>query len=502
MQDPLGAGESSSVPGTAAIANAIFDATGVRFRNPPFTPEVVRAAINPLSSPATATPQAEQVTPAAPRSKQPGLLNVWGWKPLSGVLFATLAVGAAVVGWRSGLPRITPVSASFSEAQLQRGAQLAALGNCVSCHSAEQGATLAGGKAFATPYGTVYSTNLSPDPETGIGAWSYQAFARAMREGVSRDGHALYPVFPFTSFARMSDEDMTALYAWLMMQIPVAQTTPAPEMLMGLNMRPLLSVWNAVFHNDRQERYDSTQTPQWNRGEYLVNGVAHCGACHTPRNLMGAEQKQTAYMQGAFVDGWQAPALTSFNHSPMPWREQDFFNYLRKGFTGFHSTASGPMAQVVRNLQTVSNEDIQAMAVYLSSLNPGAAALDNADFSGRAMAVVAHAANSAPLPDAAARQFAGSCGACHHDGDGPQLLGVNQSLALNGNLHSDNPANVVQVILHGVQQPASRDIGFMPAFQNSLSNAQIVSLVQWMRQRYAPGKPAWSVEEINKVMNE
>ncbi len=501
MQDPLGAGESSSVPGTAAIANAIFDATGVRFRNPPFTPEVVRAALNPLAAPVTPTPQAEQVTPAAPRSKQPGLLNVWGLKPLSGVLFATLAVGAAVVGWRSALPRITPVSASFSEAQLQRGAQLAALGNCVSCHSAEQGATLAGGKVFATPYGTVYSINLSPDPETGIGAWSYQAFARAMREGVSRDGHALYPVFPFTSFARMSDEDMTALYAWLMTQTPVAQTTPAPEMLMGLNMRPLLSVWNAVFHNDRQERYDSTQTPQWNRGEYLVNGVAHCGACHTPRNLMGAEQKQTAYMQGAFVDGWQAPALTSFNHSPMPWREQDFFNYLRKGFTGFHGTASGPMAQVVRNLQTVSNEDIQAMAVYLSSLNPGAAALDNADFGGRAMAVVAHAANSAPLPDAAARQFAGSCGACHHDGDGPQLLGVNQPLALNSNLHSDNPANVVQVILHGVQQPASRDIGFMPAFQNSLSNAQIVSLVQWMRQRYAPGKPAWTTEEIYKVMN-
>ena len=185
----------------------------------------------------------------------------------------------------------------------------------------------------------------------------------------------------------------------------------------------------------------------------------------------------------------------------MPWREQDFFNYLRKGFTGFHGTASGPMAQVVRNLQTVSDEDIQAMAVYLSSLNLGAAALDNADFSARAMAVVTQAAQNAPLPDAAARQFAGSCGACHHEGDGPQLLGVNQSLALNGNLHSDNPANVVQVILHGVQQPASRDIGFMPAFQNSLSNAQIVSLVQWMRQRYAPGKPAWTEEEINKVMN-
>jgi nicotinate dehydrogenase subunit B len=501
QQDPLGAGESSSVPGTAAIANAIFDATGVRFRNPPFTPEVVRAAINPLAAPVTPTPQAEQVMPDVPRSTQPGLLGGWRWQQLSGVLFATLAVGAALVGWRSALPRVTTASASFSAAQVERGAQLAAMGNCVSCHTAEQGTPLAGGQAFVTPYGTVYSTNLSPDMDTGIGAWSYQAFARAMREGVSRDGHALYPVFPFTSFARMSDEDMTALYAWLMTQTPVAQTTPAPDMVLGFNMRPLLSVWNAVFHQDRADRYDSTQTPQWNRGEYLVNGVAHCGACHTPRNLMGAEQKQTAYMQGAWVEGWQAPALTGFNQSPMPWREQDFFNYLSKGHTGFHGTANGPMAQVVRNLQTVPEQDIQAMAVYLASLNPSAASLDVAAFNARAMAQVTFAADHAPLPDAAARQFAGSCSACHHDGDGPQLLGVNQPLALNGNLHSDSPANLVNVILHGVQQPASRDIGFMPGFENSLSKPQIVSLVQWMRQRYAPGKPAWTVEEITKVMN-
>jgi nicotinate dehydrogenase subunit B len=185
----------------------------------------------------------------------------------------------------------------------------------------------------------------------------------------------------------------------------------------------------------------------------------------------------------------------------MPWREQDFFNYLSKGHTGFHGTANGPMAQVVRNLQTVTEQDIQAMAVYLASLNPSAASLDVAAFNARAMAQVTFAADHAPLPDAAARQFAGSCSACHHDGDGPQLLGVNQPLALNGNLHSDSPANLVNVILHGVQQPASRDIGFMPGFEHSLSKPQIIALVQWMRQRYAPGKPAWTVEEITKVMN-
>ena len=501
LQDPLGAGESSSVPGTAAIANAIFDATGLRFRQPPFTPEVVRAALHPLGAPAQTTPPSAP-HPAEPEaSGQPGMVSGWRWKQWGGLVLAALSVGAAWIGWRAALPRVTTVSTSFSAEQLARGAQLAALGNCISCHTADQGQPMAGGKPFETPYGTVYSTNLTPDVATGMGTWSYEAFARAMREGISRDGHALYPVFPFTSFARMGDEDMTALYAWLMTQTPVNHAPPEADMMWGLNMRPLLPMWKALFHQDKQLRYDSSQTPQWNRGEYLVNGVAHCGACHTPRNAMGAEQKQTAYLQGGWVHGWQAPALTRFNHSPMPWREQDFFNYLRQGHTGFHGTAGGPMAQVVRNLQTVANEDIRAMAVYLASLNPLSSALDDVDYGARAVAVVSQAAANAPLTDAAARQFAGSCGACHHEGDGPQLLGVNQPLALNANLHSDSPANVVNAILHGVQQPASRDIGFMPGFKHSLNQTQIISLVQWMRKRYAPGNPPWSEEEIRKAIH-
>ena len=141
------------------------------------------------------------------------------------------------------------------------------------------------------------------------------------------------------------------------------------------------------------------------------------------------------------------------------------------------------------------------MAVYLASLNPLSSALDDVDYGARAVAVVSQAAANAPLTDAAARQFAGSCGACHHEGDGPQLLGVNQPLALNANLHSDSPANVVNAILHGVQQPASRDIGFMPGFKHSLNQTQIISLVQWMRKRYAPGKPPWSEEEIRKAIH-
>ena len=500
LQDPLGAGESSSVPGTAAIANAIFDATGVRFRQPPFTPEVVRAALNPLPSPEPATAPPPVSDTAVPAFAQPGWVARWGWSQWTGLAMAVFTAGAALVGWRVALPTASVSPRAFSAAQIDKGAQLAALGNCVSCHTADQGMPLAGGRPFETPYGTVYSTNLTPDPSTGIGLWSYEAFARAMREGVSRDGHALYPVFPYTAFARLSEDDMTALYAWVMSQTPRSQTTPEANMVGGLNLRPVLSVWNALFHHDRQDRYDSSQSAAWNRGEYLVNGVAHCGACHTPRHAGGAEQKGRAYLQGAWVHGWHAPSLTSSNASPMPWREVDFFNYLRKGHTGFHGTAGGPMAEVVRNLKTATDDDLHAMAVYLASLQTDTVPLDEAAFLNRATQTVAQAAAQAPLPDAAARQFEGSCGSCHHDGDGPQLLGVNQPLALNSQLHSDNPANLVRVIREGIQRPASPDLGFMPAFEHSLSHAQITALVQWMRRRFAPDKPPWNPEDIARAL--
>jgi len=500
LEDPLGAGESSSVPGTAAIANAIFDATGIRFRQPPFTPEVVRAALHPLAAPVTPMPTADRIPDPAP-SAQPGLRHRWTWQKASGALLAVAAFTAASVGWRSSLPRLNTPLAPVSQAVLTRGAQVAALGNCITCHTADQGEAFAGGKAFKTRFGTVYSSNLTPDLETGLGAWTYPAFERAMRQGVSRDGHALYPAFPYTAFASINHDDMTALYAWLMQQRPVSQATPKADMGFPFGMRSLMVLWNGLFHQPEVNRYDPAQSAEWNRGENLVNGAAHCGACHTPRNALGAEKKATAYLQGAVLDGWQAPALTALNPSPVAWRTDDFFHYLRHGYTDFHGVASGPMAQVVRNLQTVPDADLHAMAVYLSSLQNAASSSDTQQAE-KAQQVVQQAAAMAPLPSAAQRQFEGSCGACHHDGSGPQLLGVNQPLALNGNLHSAAPDNLVQVLFHGIQQPPSQRVGFMPGFKNTLSEAQTVALVGWMRQRFAPDKPAWSQAQIRSAIRQ
>jgi len=487
------------VPGTATIANALFDATGIRFRNPPFTPEVVRAALHPLGHTPPPTPPADTVQPTAPgwrerwfkpRSRQPGLAPLWQrrWGQLGSLGLGVFAVSAALLGWRSSLPWVGPLDTSpFSASLLARGEQVAALGNCAGCHTADDGERNAGGRAMATPFGTVYTTNLTPDRDTGIGSWSYRAFERAMREGISRDGHRLYPAFPYTAFASMRDDDMMALYAYLMAQPAVASQPPRTQLAFPYSLRPLMGLWNALFHTDTPYTPDPQRSAAWNRGAELVNGLGHCGGCHTPRGGLGAEKSQTAYLQGAVVDGWEAPPLTALNRSPVPWTEDALFSYLRRGHSPEHGMAAGPMAEVVRELAVVPDADLRAMAVYLSSLNPAPATLDPA----LAQNLVRTAAASAPAPNAAQRQFEGSCGSCHHDGDGPKLLGLNQPLALNTNLHSERPDNLIRVILEGVQRPASREIGFMPSFAQAMNDAQIAELVGWMRARYAPQQPPW-----------
>jgi nicotinate dehydrogenase subunit B len=489
-QAPLGAGESSSVPGTAAIANAIFDATGVRFRQPPFTPEVVRAALNPLGD---GTPQAEPkpFTPTAGSAPgHRGRTLAWG-RRLGSIALGALAVWAAALGWRSALPEVKTVDVQrFSAEQLERGAQIAALGNCAGCHTATEGLRNAGGRAIQTPFGTVYSTNLTPDPETGIGRWSYEAFARAMREGVSRDGHRLYPAFPYTSFAGLSDGDLMDLYAHLMSQAPIAQPPLAAEMRGVAAWRPALAAWNGLFHVNQPFQNDPGLTEAQNRGAYWVQTAGHCGACHTPRHVLGAE-RQDQHLRGAMVDGWHAPALDALNRSAVPWTEEAFFRYLRQGHSPWHAAAGGPMAQIVRELQSVPDQVLHDMAAYLAALNPSVAQVTVVDSQAKANQAVQQAAALAPPPDAAQRQFQGSCGACHHDGDGPQLLGVNTPLALNSQVRADAPDNLIQTILQGVQHPPSREVGFMPAFKHSLSDAQVADIVAYTRRRYAPDLTAW-----------
>jgi nicotinate dehydrogenase subunit B len=311
-----------------------------------------------------------------------------------------------------------------------------------------------------------------------------------MREGISRDGRHLYPAFPYTAFTRATDDDLTALYAHLMSQPPVHNDVAPTKLAFPFNLRPLMALWNALHLTPGPVAADTTRSAEWNRGAYLVNGLGHCGACHTPRNAFGAEQEQKTYLAGAIVEGWEAPPLTASSHAPVAWSADELYRYLRFGHTLQHGSVAGPMAPVVRDLATLPESDLRAMAHYLASFNKPSTASDNAAL---AAAVVAQAqAQATSLHGPAQRMFETACGGCHHDGNGPVELGLNLPLALHSSLHSTRPDNLLQAILEGVRAPATPELGYMPAFKHSLSDRQIAELAAYMRRRFAPNRPAWT----------
>jgi nicotinate dehydrogenase subunit B len=469
-EPPMGAGESASVPSAAAIVNAVYDATGVRFRELPLTPERVLAG---LGKPA-AKPR-----PADARRRFPSLGSI------AATLVGLLGLGAVAMPIHSEIaPIARPDPATYSAATIEKGRLLAALGACAVCHTAPGGAAYAGGLALPTPFGAVVATNITPDVETGIGAWSYPAFERAMRQGVHRDGRNLYPAFPYPSFAKASEEDLQALYAFLMTQTPVRQANAASTLAFPFNIRPLMTVWNALFNRGALAS-DPARSAQWNRGRYLVDGLGHCGACHTPRNLLGAERTGHAYLAGGVVEGWDAPALTRLSVAPLPWTEDALFAYLRTGASPDHGAAAGPMAPVVRELAALPDSDIRAMAVYLGSLNAPVSAAELASRRQEIMAATAPARH--PATSAAARLYQGACGACH-EADGAPLVNAGPPLGLNTALHADRPDNFLRVVIDGIAESTH---GAMPSFRNALDDGQIAELARYARQRFAPSRPEW-----------
>jgi nicotinate dehydrogenase subunit B len=490
-QPPLGVGESASVPSAAAIANAIFDATGVRFRELPFTPERI---LKGLRGEQGAAPSALPL--AAPKSQvstdrwqNPFARPRGALATIAALCAAAIGIAAAVLPWRAIAPIARPDASVFSAETIARGRQLAALGDCAVCHTTANGAVNAGGRAIETPFGTIYATNITPDPDTGIGAWSYPAFERAMREGIHRDGRHLYPAFPYPHFAKATDADLQALYAWLMAQAPVRAEAPKSALAFPFNLRPLLAGWNALFHRPEVFAPDTTKSATWNRGAYLVEGLGHCGACHSPRNALGAEQAN-AYLAGGFAEGWEAPALTSLSQAPIPWSEDELFAYLRSGESRFHGVAAGPMAPVVKELAALPDQDIRAMAVYLASFNDSSLGKPAEDALATQLETLTGTRVASASPTGA-RLYQGACAVCHAVGGAP-LFGSRPSLALNSNLHSAMPNNLIQVILHGIASPVSSDLGYMPAFKDSMTDGQIAELVGYLRQQFAPKKPPWT----------
>ncbi|WP_408090115.1 molybdopterin cofactor-binding domain-containing protein [Rhodoplanes sp. SY1] len=492
-EEPLGVGESASVPSAAAIVNAVYDATGVRFRELPLTPERVLAGLRAAGVAPPAPAAAAPALPPVAARERPSRLRTIVWPLVAAAVGAIGSIGVTTLPWRGAIAPIPrPDPSVFSPATIERGRVLAHLGACFVCHTAEGGAPLAGGLRLDTPFGVITTTNITPDVETGIGAWSYPAFERAMREGLHRDGRHLYPAFPYTSYAKTTDADLQALYAYLMSVPAVRNATPAPEFSFPFDQRWLMAFWNTMFHKAAPFTPDPTKSEVWNRGFYLVEGLGHCSACHTPRNLLGAEETGARRFAGGVAEGWEAPALNRENRAPVPWDETAYFDYLRTGWSRHHGAAAGPMAPIVAELKVLPDDDIRAMAHYLASLGdaPRSAAERDALAAAREAATAARA--RAPVSVPGGRMFEGACAVCHEPGKGSALYGTKPSLALVTALQSDTPDTVVRVMLEGIHPKGLGELGAMPSFADHMSDWQIAEIVRYVRGRFAPERPAWT----------
>ncbi|HEY4997801.1 MAG TPA: cytochrome c, partial [Usitatibacter sp.] len=307
-------------------------------------------------------------------------------------------------------PSSDPRTLHFDRAQVGRGAGLAAIGNCVTCHTAPLGKPFAGGYALKTPFGTVYGSNITPDPETGIGRWSEADFTRALRDGVSPEGHNYYPAFPYDYFTRLSDADISALYAFVMTREPVPSIPPANTMIVP---RFAVTAWKRWYFDRKPFRPEPARDARWNRGAYLAQALAHCSACHTPRNALGAE-KRGLYMSGGEADDWHAPALNARSPSPVPWNEESLASYLRTGLVDSHAITAGPMQDVVANLSHAPAEDVRSLASYIASLQSRA----KSDLDRQSQAALSAVAKPVPREGIGrgAELYAGACGDCHDRG--------------------------------------------------------------------------------------
>jgi len=419
---------------------------------------------------------------------------------IGSVIAALLIAGgiaAFAIGWRPAIAAIDPPAPqSFDAALVKRGRELAAIGNCNDCHTVRGGKNFAGGLPVPTPFGTIFSSNITPDAETGIGRWPEAAFRRAMRSGVDRDGQHLYPTFPYDHFTNVTDEDDQALYAYLMTRQPVHAPARANQLSFPLDQRFVVAGWKLLFLRRGTYQPDSAQSAEWNRGAYLVEGLAHCGSCHTPRNALGAE-RATAQFAGGDVDNWHAYAINAQSLAPVPWDADALFAYLRDGWHPDHGVARGPMAEVVSNLSSVPPSDIRAIATYMAGVF-GAPTPDRKRQGEAVLAQVRSPSAQAPKGDAAgAAIYAAACATCHETGRTLPYGGVN--LALSTAIAGPDPRNVANIVLSGVRPVEGERSPIMPGFAGSMNDGQVAALLNYLRARFS-NQPAWT--DVEKTVED
>lgn len=409
------------------------------------------------------------------------------------ILLALVVIGVAgvfILAWHSAYEPVEPIAASSLDADLvARGEVLANAGYCATCHTDADGARNAGGYPLKTGFGTIYSTNITPDVATGIGAWSEEAFARAMHEGIARDGSELFPAFPFDHFTKLTDADVSALYAYLMSQPAVSAPAKENKLPFPLNIRALQAGWKLLFLD--KGRYEAVEgkSEEWNRGAYLAEGLAHCGACHTPRNALGSEQDDHPYA-GAMIDGWEATALDGASPAALAWTVDELNTYLRSGASALHGVAAGPMSEVIHDgLSALPDSDIHAIAVYFADLN-GSAGREDLIASKVTKIVESSAIDPRRQYIAGADLYRSACAQCHYNSANPPAL-LRPDLAFNSALRSSDPSNFIHVVLHGVGVAEGIPGTMMPPFAASLSDSEIDALASYLRGTMTD-KPPWA----------
>ena len=442
-------------------------------------------------------------------------------RPKKLALLAIVLVAIVVAGWwafRSGDPTAfakgkrveladfkgsdpTGAHANLANADLvARGEYLTRAADCAACHTVPGGKPFAGGLPFKLPMiGTIYSTNITPDQETGIGAWSDEQFLKALHKGIGKDGKHLYPTFPYTSYALMTDSDVLSIKAYLFTLKPVNYTPPPNNISFPFNQRYLMMFWNALFEPSHRFRPNADQSADWNRGAYLVEALGHCGDCHTPRNILfGLNNKRK--FAGALIQGWKAYNITPDLHWGIgSWSDEQLEGYLSIGHAEGRGSAGGPMSEVVDNsLRYLTEPDIKAIATYLKSVPANG---DGTDVAAALTPTVAREVSEHPASSQESgyglHVFEGACIGCHQfDGKGA----ASNYASLIGSRTANDPTgtNATQALIGGTHLGFAKTAGFMPNFGDGYSDPEIAAVVNYVTGRFGARASTLSPQDVAK----
>jgi mono/diheme cytochrome c family protein len=382
------------------------------------------------------------------------------------------------------------------EAGLASQEYLTRIANCAGCHTAPGGAPFAGGYMMKLPMGTLYTPNITPDAETGIGAWTDDEFVRAMQEGISRDGRHLYPAFPYTSYTLMSRSDILAIKAYLFSLRPVHNVPPPSQMAFPYNMRWLMAVWNWLFLSDRRFQADPQRSAQWNRGAYLVQAVAHCGDCHTPRSQLTQATRAGEFLGGGLVDGWSAYNITPDVIAGIgAWSDDDIKRYLLAGAAPGKAWAEGPMEAVASSTRHLTQDDADSIIAYLRTVPP---VHGSGTISRSATADIPRNLSSSNLDHMpGARIYDLYCASCHGSGRLP-VTDLYPSMLNESTVGATPPRNLVMIMLQGVENDVSERGGQMPSFARKFDDQQIADLVNYLEAQYGSPDTSITPQDVNK----